>query len=348
MHRLTSRLLIAFLSCCSIAAAEQDPDPLFAEDGVLDVRIVAPLDSLMDDRPIETYVDGTFTFQDADGSEVAFDVGLRTRGRYRRSEDVCPFAPIRLNFRKSQTKDTLFHKQDKVKLVTHCQNNSKDYEQHVIAEYLAYRIFNLITDVSFRARLLRVTYVDTDRNNREHESYAFIIESSKRFSKRIGAPDGVAARIVAITDLVPEYAALAAVFQYFIGNTDYSLIAAAEGENCCHNHELFGTRDTRYFSVPYDFDMTGFVDAGYAKPSENLGIRSVRQRLYRGRCAHNDYVTGAVSLFTKHRDEIYALINDEPLLRDKTRRDQLRFVDDFYKSTETPKDIRKKLVDDCI
>ena len=347
MHRLTARLSLVFLLVGSAAGAETQPDPLFADDSVLEVRIEAPFDSLMDDRPIETYMDGTFTFRDADGSDVTFDIGLRTRGRFRRSEDVCAFAPIRLNFKKSQTKNTLFHKQDKVKLVTHCQNNSKDYEQNVIAEYLVYRIFNLITDVSFRARLLQVTYVDSDKKNREHESYAFIIESSKRFSKRIDAPR-VSARIVAIPELVPEYAALAAVFQYFVGNTDYSLIAAAEGENCCHNHELFGTRETRYFSVPYDFDMTGFVDADHAAPNERFGIRNVRQRLYRGRCAHNDYVAGAVSLFTKHRDEIYALINDEPLLRDKTRRDQLRFIDDFYKSIETPKDIRKKLTDDCI
>lgn len=347
MLRLTPRLLLAFLLISASAHAERLVDPLFADDSVLDVRIVAPFDSIMDDRPIERYVSGTFHFVDADGSEVAFDVGLRTRGRFRRNEDICPFAPIRLNFRKSQTKDTLFDKQDKVKLVTHCRTNSKAYEQNVLSEYLAYRTMNVLTDISFHARLLRITYVDTDRGDREYERYAFLIESSKRFAKRIGAPR-VSARIVAIPDLVPEYAALAAMFQYFLGNTDYSMIASAKGENCCHNHELFGTRQTRYFSVPYDFDMTGFVDADHAEPNPRFGLRSVRDRLYRGRCAHNDHVPDVVALFQEKRAEIYALINEDPLLRNSTRRSHLQFVDGFFEDIETPSDVRKNILDACL
>ena len=100
--------------------------------------------------------------------------------------------------------------------------------------------------------------------------------------------------------------------------------------------------------MPYDFDMTGFVDADHAQPNPRFRIRSVRDRLYRGRCQHNEYIAGVLSLFAEQRDAIYALINDEPLLRNNVRRRQLRFVDDFYESVETPKDIEKHLLDACL
>ena len=99
--------------------------------------------------------------------------------------------------------------------------------------------------------------------------------------------------------------------------------------------------------MPYDFDMTGFVDADHAKPNPRFDIRNVRDRLYRGRCAYNDYVPAAVARFQEQRDAIYALINDEPLLRNSTRRDQLRFVDDFFEDIETPDDVRKNILDHC-
>ena len=79
----------------------------------------------------------------------------------------------------------------------------------------------LLTDVSFRVRLLRVTYVDTDRNDRERVSLAFLIEHRDRLAKRIGA-SAIETNMVTYPDLNASYTNLASVFHYFIGNTDYS------------------------------------------------------------------------------------------------------------------------------
>ncbi|MDX1482741.1 MAG: hypothetical protein R3315_13740, partial [Woeseiaceae bacterium] len=343
---MPSHLLVLPFFLLPLVAAAQDsatePDPLFADDSVLEVRIKAPMRSIMTERPFENYVEGTFSYTEPDGREVSFDIGLRTRGRFRRREDICEFAPLRINFKKSQTRDTLFHKQDKLKLVTHCENRSPNYEQAVIAEYVAYRTFNLLTDMSFRARLLTVDYIDTDRDDRESQSYAILIEHRDRLAKRIGIP-AVDVRMITIPQLDPDYAALAALFHYFLGNTDYSQIAAGPGESCCHNHELFSHDEQSFISIPYDFDMSGFVEAPHARPNSRFGLRSVRQRLYTGHCQYNDRVDEAVERFVANRDAIYDLIRSQEHLRPGKTRDQVRFVDSFFENVESPRDIERNL-----
>jgi hypothetical protein len=332
------------------AAAAQDiadADPLFASNGVVHVTIAAPIKQLMKDRPLDEYFSGTFSYQDEAGQLVEFDVGLRTRGKYRRKVETCRFAPLRINFKKSQTKDTLFDKQDKLKLVTHCRNDSATYEQAVIAEYLAYRIYNTLTDISFRARLLKVRYVDTDESGEEDVSYGILVEDEDRLAKRIGVPRAQVAKLVG-SNLDPDYSALGTLFQYFIGNTDFSQVETAPGENCCHNHELFAHEGEKYLAVPYDFDMTGFVNAPHARPNPRFGLRSVRQRLYRGRCIHNDQLDGAAKLFLDKRGAIEALVETEAHLSDSVRKHQLRYIKSFYKEIESPRARQKYLIDKCI
>ena len=348
MYRWTRRVAIMFLlPQVVIAEAKTAVDPLFAGDELLRIRITAPMTTIMKERPIEKYVPGTFEYVAADGSTVEFQIGLRTRGRFRRRVETCDFAPLRINFRKSEVKGTLFDKQDKLKLVTHCANKSPRYQQSVVSEYLAYRIFNLLTDISFRARLLEVTYIDTDRDDRETVSYAIFIEHQDRMAKRIGIPTVTRWRIV-VPMLIPEYASLTALFQYFVGNTDFSQVATAPGEDCCHNHELFGNEGEKIYSVPYDFDMTGFVNAPHARPNPRFRLRSVRSRLYRGRCVHNAYLADAAATFSERREAIYDLVNSQAQLTNGTRKSQVRFVDSFFEDIDSEKRIEKKLFEDCL
>ena len=336
---------LAALPASSVGAFETDP--LFASDEILKVTITAPLSTINRERSDSEYLDGKFAFTGADGQPVEFDMRVRARGKFRRRPEVCQFVPLRLNFKKSETKDTLLDKQDKLKLVTHCQNGSPNYQQSVVAEYVAYRIVNLLTDVSFRARLLQVTYIDTDQDNREKERYAILLEHKDRLAKRIDASPR-AIHMIAVPDLVPEYGALGALIQYFLGNTDFSQLAGSPNEDCCHNHALFIRDDKHYYSVPYDFDMTGFVNAPHAAPNTRLKLRNVRERLYRGRCMLNEQIPGAIALFEQKREAIYELINSFDHLDRSTRRAQIRFVDDFYGSIESPKKIQRNLYDKCL
>ena len=339
--------LLFLLSYLATAQADSDGDPLFANHEALQVTITAPFSSLMRDRPNEEYMPATFRYQDSAGDTIEFNIGIRTRGRLRRDPTICAFAPLRLNFKKSETKNTLFDHQDKLKLVTHCQNNNARYRQAVLKEYLAYRILNLMTDVSYRVRLLDITYVDTDKKNRASVNYAFFIEHADRFAKRIDTPALQVSR-ASLLDLEPEYLNITSVFQYFIGNTDFSPLAAAKGEDCCHNYTLFAKDAEPFLAVPYDFDMSGIVSAKHSMPNPRFSMRNVRVRLYRGRCANNSHLPASLERFAEQRDAINELINTQDLMTPNTRKTALAYADKFYSLLDSQKKIDKKLVTKCI
>ncbi len=330
------------------ASAEDSrlPDPLFQSTEILDVRVVAPMSTLLSDRPFEEELPGSFHFMTADGQAVELDMQLRTRGKFRRKRDVCKFPPIRLNFKASQTKGTLFHKQDKVKLVTHCQRTSK-YEQVLLREYLAYRLLNVITDTSFRVRLMRITYVDSEEKKRDDVQFGFIIEHRDRLAKRLQIPVlEVPAAKPSLLD--PEYSNLIAVYHYLIGNTDFSSVRGPKDDMCCHNHVLFGNEDELILSIPYDFDQSGLVDAEHAGANPKFKLRSVRQRLYRGRCIHNDHLDSTLATYNNKRDEILAVLTELDVTDKGSRKSMVSFVEKFYKILGSERRVKGEFVKKCI
>lgn len=345
MTALACGMFLTFGS--TAASAGSDIDPLFASDEILDVRIEAPFAMLTRERPDEEEAQGTFSYRGADGELVKFDIQVRTRGRLRRGKKTCSFPPFRLNFRKSEVADSLFDKQDKLKLVSHCRSSPDQYEQAVISEYLTYRIYNLLTERSFHARLLRATYVYSDKNNRTETGYAIIIEHKDRLSKRLDATTVNSERI-SINSIAPEDLNLTSVFQYFIGNTDFSPVASAPNENCCHNQVVFVRQGELDYTVPYDFDQSGLVNAPYAMPNPRFKLRNVRERLYRGRCMNNGRLPATLGYFREKRRDIEALIKNQQGLDNKTRRSMLQYVGQFYKTIDNPKSVDRQLISKCL
>ncbi len=349
---------MAVLVCIACAgnargAAPGAPDPLFADDSILDVRIVAPFKQIMKERPTDDVDNndndpqGTFSFVSADGRNVEFDVKIVTRGNNRRRKDVCPFAPLRLDFKKDDLDDTLFDKQNKLKLVTHCNNGSKNYQQAVIREYLAYRVLNAMTDISFRVRLLRMTYVYSDKGNDEEVTYAFLIESKARLAKRIGL-DQQNLNAMSVTLLDQEYTNLTSVFEYLIGNLDFSPVIGASGATCCHNYALFSADRQTYWSIPYDFDLTGFVEAPHHNLNPKFKQRNARQRVYRGRCYNQEYVPATLQKFRDQRADIEAVTAEQSELDKSTRKRIDSYIKSFYKLLDKEDKLVKQFADDCV
>ena len=332
------------LTAPQTAAAEPVSGGLFGSDETLKVRIVAPLEVLRKERPEKDYVSGKFVFDTGNGA-TELDVGIRTRGNYRRRPDVCVFPPLRLNFKKSQVKGTLFANQDKLKLVTHCGNKSHTYGQAVISEFLAYRILNLMTDISFRVRLLEIQY-ETPDDGKQFEAYGILIEHRDALAERIGAAPLRTVK-TEVEQLELEYLNLTSVYHFLIGNTDFSPIAGAVRGPCCHNHALFGNEGEPIYSVPYDFDMSGFVDAPYAAPNPKLRLDSVKERLYRGRCVNNDRLPATVNAFLEKREEIEDLISAQPQLATRNRADKLKYVAQFYKTISSERRLQRSVIRKC-
>ena len=344
----TTVLTTMFLITGSTYAQETgEGDRLFGSNDVLEITISAPFKVLMRKRPDEEDWPGKLSYVDEAGATVELDIGIRTRGKYRRQQKVCPFAPIRLNIKKSEAKDTLFRKQDKLKLVTHCRNGSDRYEQVAMREYLMYQFLNELTEFSFRVRLLRITYVYTDQSDKREIRYGFLIEHKKRLAKRIDMPP-LELKNTSVASLAGDHTNISSVFQYFIANTDFSPIASAPDSFCCHNGNLFGKVGQPYYSIPYDFDMAGLVDAPYAEPNPKFRIRSVRQRLYRGRCQNNGHLPNTLQKFRDKRETYYSMVENMPDLSDGSKKGMYVLMDRFYKLINDPGSVEKKLDRKCV
>jgi len=342
--RVIPTVAAALLTIPAMGQVSETPDPLFQDDETLHATITAPLTTLVRERPKDDYLPGVFQYTEADGTVVKFDIEIRTRGHFRHK--TCDYPPLTLNFKKSQTDGTLFDKQNKMKLVIHC-DYSERYEQTVLREYLAYRILNAVTDMSFRVRLLRVAYINTENSDGGQVRYAFLIEHKNRLAKRYDLKDLEVER-TSVGSIRAGQLNLTSVFEFLIGNTDFSPIAGAPDDECCHNYVLFGKGDGPVTAIPYDFDQSGFVDAPYARPDERIGIRNVRQRAYRGRCVNNDHVAASLQKFRDSRLEINALAEEQEGLESKVRDRIVRYIDDFYELIDDPRDVERKLIKRCI
>jgi hypothetical protein len=327
--------------------AAADAWPLFVNQEILKVRIEAPLTTLMRERNDTEYLDGTLLYTDASGTEHLLDLKLRARGKYRKQKSTCDLPPIRLNFRKKQVMGTEFAGQDKLKLVTHCENRGTRYEQNVLKEYLAYKFLNALTPVSFGARLMHVDYVDSDRDGETDTRYAFLIEDEDLLAERIGA-EVVKTPQLSYARLDGRYANLVAVFEYMIGNTDFSMVVGARNGDCCHNTVPFSGGAEGNYVIPYDFDFAGLVNAPYAKPNPKLPIRRVRTRLYRGLCMHNGYLDETLQQFRDKRAEFREMVSSLEGLEDKERDKALDYVEGFYRAIEDESSIRRLLVRRCL
>jgi hypothetical protein len=331
----------------SSAASARDADPLFTKDSVLDAKLVAPLDRIMQQRDSDEEFPGTFELVIEDGSTLQVPVQVRTRGNYRRRKDICQFAPLRLNYKKSEVTDTSLDNQDKVKLVTHCQDRSTSYEQAVIKEYLVYRMLNMLSDISYRVRLLRISYLDSDSNDSDEATFAFLIESDKRLAKRLNM-DELEVDSVQLEMLNREYTNLTSLFEYMIGNLDFSPIAGPAGRPCCHNFALFIDDNEMRWAIPYDFDMTGFVEPLHHNPNPKYKQRNVQQRVYRGRCYNQELVPATLQNFRDKRADVLAVIAEQPDLKKGVRKRIESYIESFYKLLDKEEKLLKKLANTCI
>ena len=144
-------------------------------------------------------------------------------------------------------------------------------------------------------------------------------------------------------DLDPFQDALVGVFQYMIGNTDFSI-------NGLHNVELLFKQDGTVLPIAYDFDFAGAVNARYAIPDERLNIPNVRKRLFRGYCSDATSYAKVFALFKEKKPEIYALYGDDigKLMDRGTVKETLRYFDEFYDTINDARSAKRSIVGACI
>jgi hypothetical protein len=299
---------------------------LFDSDSVLQITLKGDIRSLMNDRddiPKEHPLSLGFTNQQ--GQVFNIDISSRTRGNFRRKLGGCTYPPIMLLFNDlSSIQNTLFSEQRKLKLVVPCSG-----DEYVVREYMAYKIYNLLTPLSFKARLVSVVLDDTKRNKRSAPFYGILLEEEHQMAVRNNLVS--VERKIAPRQAETSAFHRMAMFEYLIANTDWSV-------EYLQNVKLMAKDSLAIsYTVPYDFDHAGLVSAPYAKPAEELRLSSVRERRYRGYClADLGQLDSTIAEFNRIREKIITLYESATYLDASSKRSALKFIDDFYAVINDP------------
>jgi hypothetical protein len=303
---------------------------LFESNDPLDIHLSANFDGVAKDRG-ETKHDhpGVLTYVEPGGDTVSLDVKLHTRGHYRLR--ICKYPPLKIDFPTDRTPHTVFAHQKSLKLVVQCRGG-QGYQNYLLEEYLIYRMYNLLTDLSFRVRLARVTYADSGKQDIPEQRFGFFLEDDDRMARRnhltVFEQPGVYQEQVNQPEM-----SLVAVFEYLIGNTDWSVWGL-------HNIVLVRDSAMVVYPVPYDFDWSGVISTPYARPDSRLNIATVRERLYRGSCTTTANLGPIFANFNAHKDSIYALYRAQSGLEEKRIDQTLKYYDEFYKTINDPRATR--------
>jgi hypothetical protein len=324
------------------ALAERKKDAerrrLFRSEEPLPATLTADFKAVMKDRDPKSTVTfpATISFQANDGSKASIPLKIRTRGHSRRNPATCSFAPLRLEFDKASTKGTVFDGHGPLKLGTQCR---KGAEEVVLREYAIYKMFNLLTPNSFRARVAKMTYVDAATSKVVAEEEGLFIEDDDDVAKRMEG------RIITLDNalfarLEQNSLTLMMLFEYMIGNTDFSIMAA-------HNVRLVLTANVVRFPVPYDFDYSGLVDSGYAAVAKGLPITDVRDRLYRGPCRTPAEWQPYLDKMKAAKPQILTVYDSIPGLSASYVRYAKGYLEDFFRTIDRPSNVKKDLIDTC-
>lgn len=344
---LLAPILLAVPAFAQEQGEARKPRPLFASDDILRLTIAAPVERLARDRTsTDVTVPGQISVVGAAPETLAIE--LSPRGLTRRKRETCSFPPIMIRMAQTPPRASLFRGQKSLKLVTHCRTTPQ-FQQLVMLEYAAYRIFNLLSSESFRARLALIDYVD-DQGRPITTRYGFLIEDVDDVARRHGKQAVKAPGPIAVSRLDPVQSARVALFQDLIGNHDWAVNAGPPGTNCCHNSRAIAVKGATngLAPMPYDFDYAGLVDAPYAAPPEQLKLNSVRERRYRGFCRHNDVAIAEAARLVSMRDEVMRVLEGITPLEANARRKAATYLDSGFQRLQDPQALARRMEDTCI
>jgi len=340
---MTSSMRILFLAgtaASAIVAPRMQAQRLFRTDSALTVTITTELGPLLKQRDSLELVKHPAVFSyGADGKQVNIPAKLRARGHFRRQARNCDFPPLWLDIKSSDGKQTVLSGLNKLKITTSCRPKSSEYEQYILQEYAVYRMYALLTDNSYRTRLLHITYRDTLAKTAPITTWGFFVEDVQDVAIHLERKL-LPAKGARFDDLDPDALSLLSMFEYFIGNTDWSISAL-------HNIALLQDSAARVVPVAYDFDWTGAVDTRYAFPDKSLKIRSVSDLLYRGNCMSPAQFKTVIDRFRAKRPAMEAVLTQVPQLSPERAKHMKGFFDDFWKRTDDPRGLQREISDDC-
>ena len=309
----------------------------FLDDWAIEVSLTTDIKKLRTQKKVPTWQPCNITMRFSDTSVISEEIRVQPRGIYRKFN--CDIAALMLNFKNPSSPKLSPLK--KLKLVGGCGIGSGN-EDLLLKEYLAYKIYNLLSSMSFRVRLLHINYNDSKQKYKPYVQYAFLIEDMKDLSSRNNCLE-IKRKVFARDGTDREQMTLVDLFQYMIGNTDWSIPNF-------HNVKLMVPKSDTFakpYVVPYDFDYAGLVNAPYAVPNEHLPITTVRERYYKGFPRTMDELQKALDIFREKKDVIKSGINNFSLINARVKNEMIKYLEEFYEIIDDKKLVRSYFINNA-
>ena len=319
------------------SAQKVDKVKFFEEESTVNATLEMDLKDLLAKKAPDRFLPATISFTTKDGTTITEKIEASVRGNFRR--ETCFMPGLKLNFKKD-TNSSLY-KFKELKLSNGC-NTGDESGQLVVKEFLAYKMYNLLTDMSLRVRFMNVSFKDVSGKKKPYTQYAFLIEDVDEMAKRNNMVE-IEGTQYNTEQTNRDQMTIVTLFDYLIANTDWSVPAY-------HNVKLIGPKDvtgTRPYVVAYDFDICGFVDPPYATIDEQLQeqISSVRERLNRGFPRTMEELKIAVKLYNDKKEKIIGMIKSNEYLSSKEKSKSVSYIEDFYKIINNDRDLQRIFVD---
>ena len=331
---LTVIVALAVLSGCQSSRKELQPRAMSLFESLesteaISISISTDLQKLLDEKEKRKFQPATLHIEKENMSQ-SFEIKLKPRGKTRKN--ICDFPPLKLRFSEDDLQTAKLSDYTKLKLVTHCQGD----EDLVLKELLAYKLYNILTEKSFKVQLAKISYVDESGETEPIEKYGFLIENTREMADRLNGQI-VKNKTDKLKSIDAEQYRMLTLFQYMIGNTDWNL-----GKR--HNIKMVKLADRKApVPVPYDFDFAGLVNAPYANPHPQLPIQKVTDRFFqwRGKCASGFEET--LEVFKAKKEAILNYCAQFEGLEESQKTEMLEYINSFYEIIEQEDKMKEKL-----
>lgn len=303
----------------------------------LEVVIETDIKKLRSNTGTETQWQGG-VFKIVKDNAAVFEQKIQITARGNMRKKTCDFPPVKIRFYEHKMKNDSLEDVNELKLVVACRNTNDD-DQLVMKECLAYKIYNLMTEESFRVKEASVRFVTPGKKKGGLVSTAFFIESEQELASRLGGRP-IKPRIISPRGLDSAAYDRMCLFQYMIGNTDWSTYTR-------HNIKIIGFKGRPAIAVPYDFDYSGLVSADYAIPSPDLPIKAVQERYYLGFCRGNASFSAIFKAFLAQKEAIFDVCNQAPRIDKANRRQMHDYLEDFFDILEDSRRAKSQIIENC-
>ena len=317
-------------------------DPLFSNQAPLDIGLNISIRQIRNSAGDTAWFGDKLYFRTDAGVSDSVRVDLKGRGHFRLTN--CYYPPMWIKIDKKAAKGTEFEGNKKLKLVMPCDNQRRS-NALVVREFLCYKLFEMMSPYSFSTRLVNVDLTELrDKKTRNFKLKGILLEDFDKLAKRLDAK-AVKDSSIAPWDLEDTSAMRFYLFELLIANTDWSTSAQ-------HNARVIQIRKGNYIPLPYDFDMSGMVDAPYSfvadAGDEKLPIDNVKQRFYRGHCRPAGVTQFVRNEFLAKEKKLLSIADQlKGEVDDKEIRDIKKFLDEFFDILRSDFLFRTKILELC-